>query len=107
MAVTSSGAYVPAAHLAPLDWNETDYVAVAERFIGTPYLWGGKTALGLDCSALVQVAQKDSDVEVRIAACHALGSIGDTGAQGALSNIAANDPSSLVRDMAAIALLEL
>ena len=34
------------AHLAPLDVTETDFVAVAERFLGVPYLWGGKTALG-------------------------------------------------------------
>jgi len=71
MAVTPSGAYVPAAHVAPLDRNETDFVAVAERFLGTPYLWGGKTALGLDCSGLVQVAltacgvpcPRDSDMQ--------------------------------------------
>jgi cell wall-associated NlpC family hydrolase len=71
MAVTQSGAYVPAAHLAPLDENESDFVAVAERFLGTPYLWGGKTALGLDCSGLVQVAltacgvscPRDSDMQ--------------------------------------------
>ena len=71
LAVTQSGAYVPAAHLAPLDRNETDFVAVAERFLGTPYLWGGKTALGLDCSGLVQVAltacgvscPRDSDMQ--------------------------------------------
>ena len=71
MAVTPSGAYVPAAHLAPLDAYETDFVAVAERFVGVPYLWGGKTALGLDCSGLVQVAltacgiqcPRDSDMQ--------------------------------------------
>jgi cell wall-associated NlpC family hydrolase len=71
MAVTPSGGYVPAAHLAPLDWNEADFVAVAERFLGAPYLWGGKTALGLDCSGLVQVAMtacgvscpRDSDMQ--------------------------------------------
>jgi cell wall-associated NlpC family hydrolase len=71
MAVMPSGGYVPAAHLAPLDQNETDFVAVAERFLGTPYLWGGKTALGLDCSGLVQVAltacgvscPRDSDMQ--------------------------------------------
>jgi cell wall-associated NlpC family hydrolase len=71
MAVTQSGAYVPAAHLAPLGENASDFVAVAERFLGTPYLWGGKTALGLDCSGLVQVAltacgvacPRDSDMQ--------------------------------------------
>ena len=34
---------------------ESDFVAVAERFVGTPYLWGGKSSLGIDCSGLVQV----------------------------------------------------
>ena len=71
MAVTSSGAYVPAAHLAPIGEYETDFVAVAERFLGTPYLWGGKTARGLDCSGLVQIAltacrvacPRDSDMQ--------------------------------------------
>ena len=56
MAVTPSGGYVPAAHLAPIGAKERDFVAVAERFVGTPYLWGGKTALGLDCSGLLQIA---------------------------------------------------
>ena len=55
-ALTVSGGYVPASHLAPIDSREADFVAVAERFLGTPYLWGGKTSLGLDCSGLVQVA---------------------------------------------------
>ena len=71
MAVMQSGGHVPAAHLAPLDQNETDFVAVAERFLGAPYLWGGKTALGLDCSGLVQIAltacgvscPRDSDMQ--------------------------------------------
>jgi cell wall-associated NlpC family hydrolase len=55
-AITASGGYLPARHLASLDAMESDFVAVAERFLGTPYLWGGKTSLGLDCSGLVQVA---------------------------------------------------
>src|SRR5919201_519272 len=55
-AVAASGGYLPARHLAPIDANESDYVVVAERFLGAPYLWGGKTSLGLDCSGLVQVA---------------------------------------------------
>ena len=55
-AITASGGYVPARHLALPDAMESDFVAVAERFLGAPYLWGGKTSLGLDCSGLVQVA---------------------------------------------------
>jgi hypothetical protein len=54
-ALTAAG-FVPANHLAPLEHREKDFVAVAERFLGTPYLWGGKTNYGLDCSGLVQVA---------------------------------------------------
>jgi cell wall-associated NlpC family hydrolase len=77
-AVTSSGGqlssgYVPAAHIAPVGETERDFVAVAERFLGTPYLWGGKTVLGLDCSGLVQIAlaacgvpsPRDSDMQER------------------------------------------
>ena len=70
-AVTASGGYVPKLHLAPVESRESDFVAVAERFIGIPYLWGGKTSLGLDCSGLVQVAlttcgitcPRDSDMQ--------------------------------------------
>lgn len=35
---------------------ENDFVAVAERFLNVAYLWGGRTSLGLDCSALVQLS---------------------------------------------------
>jgi len=50
------GGYMYEAHLAGLDDLEEDFVAVAERFMGTPYLWGGRSSLGLDCSSLVQLA---------------------------------------------------
>lgn len=50
------GGFIVRQHLCALDAFEADFVAVAERFIGVPYLWGGKTALGMDCSGLVQVA---------------------------------------------------
>ena len=50
------GGYVLAEHLSALSQPETDWVAVAERFTGVPYLWGGKTAAGLDCSGLIQTA---------------------------------------------------
>lgn len=63
--------YLFAAHLAPLDAFATDPVAEAERFLGIPYLWGGKTSLGIDCSGLVQTAShacgiaapRDSDMQ--------------------------------------------
>jgi hypothetical protein len=48
--------WVVAQHCEEMSALARDYVAVAERFIGTPYLWGGKSSLGLDCSALVQIA---------------------------------------------------
>ncbi len=73
LAVTAAGGFVPANHLVPLQSFEADFVAVAERFCGAPYLWGGKTSLGLDCSALVQVAlqacgvaaPRDADLQER------------------------------------------
>ena len=43
--------------LAPVAEPEPDWVAVAERFLGTPYLWGGRESLGLDCSGLIQSAR--------------------------------------------------
>jgi len=62
LAVTPGG-FVPGPHLAPLDAKEADFVAIAERFLGVPYLWGGKTSLGLDCSGLVQVALTACGIE--------------------------------------------
>jgi hypothetical protein len=70
-ALTSDGQFLPVQHLAPIGTRESDFVAVAERFLATPYLWGGKTSLGIDCSGLVQIAlnaigvdcPRDSDMQ--------------------------------------------
>jgi cell wall-associated NlpC family hydrolase len=70
-AVTREGWYLPRRHVGSLEAMEKDFVAVAERFVGTPYLWGGKSSLGIDCSGLVQIAlnaagtgcPRDSDMQ--------------------------------------------
>jgi cell wall-associated NlpC family hydrolase len=49
------GGWVYGRHLSVLDDTAPDIAATARRFLGVPYLWGGKTSLGLDCSGLVQV----------------------------------------------------
>jgi cell wall-associated NlpC family hydrolase len=72
--VKASGGWFVEEHLAPVDHAEADYVAVAERFVGTPYYWGGRESLGLDCSGLVQQAlyasgracPRDSDQQAAI-----------------------------------------
>ena len=66
-----SGGWIYARHLMPLGAVEPDYVATAQKFLGAPYLWGGKSSAGLDCSALVQIAlfaagisvPRDSDLQ--------------------------------------------
>jgi len=50
------GGYVVARHTLPVGEMADDPVAIAETFVGTPYLWGGRTSIGLDCSGLVQLA---------------------------------------------------
>lgn len=52
---TPSG-FIPGVHLLPIGETMDDPVKVAELFLGTPYLWGGNSRSGIDCSGLVQAA---------------------------------------------------
>jgi cell wall-associated NlpC family hydrolase len=79
----ANGGWVFSNHLGALEDRHPDHVATALRFLGAPYLWGGKDSLGLDCSGLVQVvlalagvpSPRDSDMQA--------GSLGEALAEGA------------------------
>ncbi len=54
--------FIPQVHLSPIGKVLTDPVTVAEGFLGTPYLWGGNSRFGIDCSGLVQAACLACDI---------------------------------------------
>lgn len=68
---TQEGFFLPKPHLRPLNAPLSDPVSVAQLFFGVPYLWGGRSARGIDCSGLVQMAlwacgvdcPRDSDMQ--------------------------------------------
>ena len=70
------GGWVVAGHLSKFGNQDNDPCEIALQFNGTPYLWGGRTSLGLDCSALVQMSllrcgikvPRDSDMQEKVIA---------------------------------------
>lgn len=70
-ALLESGEALIASHLAPIGEHAADYVAVAETLLHTPYLWGGTSGFGIDCSGIVQLCMwvagrkvlRDSDMQ--------------------------------------------
>lgn len=69
--VLKTGGFVYTRHTAPIGRYARDFVTIAETLIGTPYLWGGRSRIGIDCSGLVQNAlaaagidcPRDSDMQ--------------------------------------------
>lgn len=67
----TTGGWVPSGHVGPLAQPVSDAASVAEMFLGTPYLWGGNSGFGIDCSGLVlqamwatgRSAPRDSDLQ--------------------------------------------
>ncbi|NMM46066.1 C40 family peptidase [Rhodospirillaceae bacterium KN72] len=69
----ADGQWIYSEHLMPVGTYESDAVSVAQRFLEAPYLWGGRSNQGLDCSAMVQFAleacgvpcPRDTDMQER------------------------------------------
>ena len=49
-------AYIPRKHIIKNEDKIEDWVSIAEKLLGTPYVWGGRNSIGLDCSALLQLS---------------------------------------------------
>ncbi len=55
--------YIPKKHLKPLDYLSIDWIKTAELFLGAPYVWGGKSCFGIDCSGLIQLSLALSEIK--------------------------------------------
>ena len=85
------GGFVPLACLSPGPPRSPDLVAAAERYLGCPYLWGGKSFLGIDCSGLVQNAFRDLGTTVLRDTDMQRDSIGSAVAVGAIADLRRGD----------------
>jgi cell wall-associated NlpC family hydrolase len=55
--------FIPSVFLKEIGARDSDFVATARKFLGAPYLWGGKSSLGIDCSGLVQVSLQAAGIQ--------------------------------------------
>lgn len=58
----ATGGFIPASLITPVNFHADEIIAEAFRFLGTPYLWGGRSGQGLDCSALVQLVLQANNI---------------------------------------------
>ena len=59
-----SRGFVPLNHIVPKENKVLDWVEVAEKLIGTPYKWGGRDTMGIDCSALLQISYETYGINI-------------------------------------------
>lgn len=83
----AGGGYVHAMQLSPIGVAELDFVRVAEKYLGVPYLWGGNSQFGIDCSGLVSAAMRGAGIPCA----------GDSGAQEESLGIALAKDAVLTR----------
>ncbi len=86
-----TGGYLPASCLSPQPPRSPDIVAAASVYLGCPYLWGGRSFLGLDCSGLVQSAFRDLGIAVLRDTDMQRDSIGEPVTAGSLADLAPGD----------------
>jgi cell wall-associated NlpC family hydrolase len=86
-----TGLYLPLACLAPTPPRSADLAAAAALYLGCPYLWGGRSFLGLDCSGLVQSAFRDIDRLVPRDTDMQQGAIGDAAVVAEIADLRRND----------------
>ena len=61
---SNSVSYIPKIHLVKIDYKYKDWISLAENLIGCPYKWGGRSSLGLDCSALLQLTISNTGINL-------------------------------------------
>jgi cell wall-associated NlpC family hydrolase len=86
--IKTNAGYIFAKHCLDINHNAQDYVEIALSFMNVPYLWGGKSAFGLDCSALIQTALRACGMQAPRDSDQQFSDLGET---KALSDISRGD----------------